>query len=154
MQEKCDLYFVDAIQCDHLRFVSIFDKQFIFDKEKKYSGYIGANILRIKALHLLRELKKLGVKCFLVPIDYRDKPNISRNAAFQIAVTYATSHGYGVTEKYDYVVDFAPLFWSFKIINDPDQRAGGVIWIDRLDGHRWGSDEYEEYMYDFNNILS
>ena len=46
-----------------------------------------------------------------------------------------------------------PLYWAYRIINDIQERVGGMVYIDKLDGHIWTIEEYEEYFYDYNNIL-
>ncbi|MEQ4192345.1 hypothetical protein ABNM11_27365, partial [Pseudomonas syringae] len=46
-----------------------------------------------------------------------------------------------------------PVFWVFSIVGGDEGKVGGVVMIDRLDGHVWGELEYIEYMYDYNNVL-
>ncbi len=38
--------------------------------------------------------------------------------------------------------------------NDRSDRVGGYVMVDRLDGHIWTCEEYENYMYDYNNVFS
>lgn len=47
------------------------------------------------------------------------------------------------------------MFWIFDLVSDDLvwEKTGGVVMVDKLDGHIWNSLEYEEYMYDFNGIL-
>lgn len=47
-----------------------------------------------------------------------------------------------------------PLYWRFAMANDRSDRVGGYVMVDRLDGHIWTCEEYENYMYDYNNVFS
>lgn len=154
MQKKCDLYFYDEVKSDKLRFVGLLDKDFVFDDEKSYFGFLQLNIDRVKLVPVVTELRRTKVTCFSVPIEYRDFPNIPVDVAFNIAAENA--------KALDATVAFsarleksAPVFWIFDLIFNQhvEEKIGGVMMIDRLDGHVWTLPEYEEYFYDYNNIF-
>jgi hypothetical protein len=153
MQKKCDLYIVNNINSPELRIIKIYDKNFLYDEHKSYSGYLSLNIDRIKLIAVVSEFRKKGINCFSVPIKYRDNKNVTRENAFNVAIEYANLNDFKVAPISAGVNDSAPVFWLFNIINDPKEKAGGVVIVDRLDGHVWSSLEYEEYMYDYNNVF-
>ncbi|MBU9576557.1 hypothetical protein, partial [Burkholderia multivorans] len=89
-----------------------------------------------------------------VPVEYRDGDVVDVREAMGIAEEYAKSIGCligGASPRSGY----APLFWAFDIVNELGRadKAGGVVMVDRLDGHVWTMAEYEEYMYDYNNVF-
>jgi hypothetical protein len=153
MQKLCDLFLCEPAKTDRLRSISLFDKGFLHDPEKHYSGYLRANIDRIKMIPILSDLRKNGINCFNVPIAYRDGENLSIDHAFALAMDYARTKNAEVSRRVH--SKCPPVYWAFDLLW-PDQekeRVGGVVMIDRLDGHVWTASEYEEYMYDYNNVF-
>ncbi|MDN7736201.1 MULTISPECIES: hypothetical protein [Burkholderia] len=49
----------------------------------------------------------------------------------------------------------SPLYYLFRQSSavGGEEKVGGAILVDRLDGHVWSYEEYEEYMYDYNNVM-
>lgn len=150
MSKLCDLYVSDLQDNSGLKLLKIYDKNFIYNEFNIYEGFLGINVNRIKLINFLIDLRNKGIKCFNAPIAYRDNITLSKEAAYTIAKKYAKAQGYKVhLASYFY----PPVFWLFNIADDPQERAGGVVLVDKLDGHIWSNEEYEEYMYDYNNIL-
>lgn len=154
MKKKCDLYLNESINSSDFKFIKIFDKNFIYDEKKTYSGYLNVNIDRIKMVSLVTELRNKGVCAYSVPVEYRDKNNLSQEQAFIYASAYAESQKFNVIIDLNRTAKAAPVFWLFNIVNDSEERAGGIVRVDKLDGHIWSLLEYEEYMHDYNNQLS
>lgn len=153
MQKICDLFFTTKINPSHLRFLSIYDKNFVYDSTASYSDFLNVNVKRINLVRFVIELRKDGVKSFSIPVEYRDNKLLSKSEGFQIAKKYAQSQGYDVIENSERINNDIPIYWHFSICNDPEERSGGHVCVDRLDGHIWDLSEYEEYMYDYNAIL-
>lgn len=155
MQKKCDLYFLDAIKSDRIKFIEIFDKNFVFDKGRSYVGFLHVNVDRIKLVSVVSDLKRNGIACFSVPIAYRDHENLTSEVAFKIAAKYANTIGASVAMSIRHE-KVSPVYWAFDLVPGPsseEEKSGGVVMIDRLDGHIWTHSEYEEYLYDYNNVL-
>ncbi|WP_155720403.1 hypothetical protein [Burkholderia anthina] len=102
----------------------------------------------------MSELRKKEVLSFSVPVEYRDGKIVDVREAMEIAENYAKSIGcliVGASPR----SGFAPLFWVFDIASKEGgiDKVGGVVMVDKLDGHVWTMAEYEEYMYDYNNVF-
>ncbi|MEX3922019.1 hypothetical protein AB4Y43_38545 [Paraburkholderia sp. BR10872] len=110
------------------------------------------NVGRVKLVSVVSELRKAGVSCFSVPVEYRDNVGIDATEAKVLAGKYAASMGAAISESGPRQ-GYAPLFWAFDISARDDEKVGGVVIVDRLDGHIWATSEYEEYMYDYNNVF-
>ncbi|MFL9872952.1 hypothetical protein [Paraburkholderia megapolitana] len=113
---------------------------------------MGVNVDRVELVSVVSELRKAGVSCFSVPIEYMDNPGIDVAEAKVLAKKHAKSMRCAISES-GHREGHAPLFWIFDTPANDDDRAGGVVIVDRLDGHIWRAGEYEEYMYDYNNIF-
>lgn len=152
MQKQCDLYLCSPVDASRLKIVRLFDKSFSCDDGKVVDGYLFVNISRVKLVSIVSTLRREHIPCFSIPVEYRDG-DISLEAACEVAKNYAESHGddVGIRDQMQY----PPLFWSFSLIpgNSAEKKAGGVLMVDRLDGHIWTIEEYEEYMYDYNNVF-
>jgi len=153
MEVICDLYFENPTIAPGLKFSRIFDKEFKYVSGAEYSGYVVLNIERIKMVSVVMDLRKMGVEACSAPIKYRDSPNLSSGEAHAYALRYAFADGVSVEDTVLQSSRSSPLVWMFRIVNDPQQRIGGVVRIDKIDGRRWTSDEYVEYLYDYNNII-
>ncbi len=155
MQKKCDIYLCDPVRTDRLRFASLFDKSFQYDENKTYVGYLGLNIDRVKLVSVVLDLKKNGVACFSVSIEYRVDGNLPIETAADIASEYAMSIGASAAPSAMLKSKCPPVYWIFDLRNNEENQGnvGGVVMVDRIDGHVWSQSENEEYMYDFNNIL-
>lgn len=156
MQKKCDIYLCEEISSDFLKFVKVLDRNFQFEDKKKYSGYLFVDIDRVKLVPVVSDLRMNRISCFSVPVEYRDCENISVMDASIVAGEYAKTKGASITVLISPNSKSSPAFWVFNLIPiEPlsDEKAGGVVMIDRLDGHVWTYSEYEEYMYDYNNLF-
>ena len=152
MIKICDLYIHGESKSPSLRFIGLFDKSFSYRDDRTYGGFMNVNVGRVKLVSVVSELRKAGVACFSVPVEYRDNPGIDAAEARAIAKKHAESTGCVISES-DHREGYAPLFWVFDISTHDDDRVGGVVIVDRLDGHIWATSEYEEYMYDYNNVF-
>jgi hypothetical protein len=154
MQKKCDLYFCDAVKSDRLKFIELFDKNFVYDGKKSYAGFLRANVDRVKLVSVVTDLRRHGIACFSVPIAYRDSETISIETAFDLATAHAKTYGASVATSIRHQKS-APLYWIFDLRprNTAEEKSGGIVMIDRLDGHIWTASESEEYSYDYNNLL-
>lgn len=150
--KTCDIYIHGESKSPSLKFIGLFDKSFSYCADRTYRGFMGVSVGRVKLVSVVSELRKAGVACFSVPIEYRDNPGIEAAEAKSLAKKHAESMGGMISER-DHRDGYAPLFWVFDISAHDDDRVGGVVIVDRLDGHIWGTDEYEEYMYDYNNVF-
>lgn len=153
MKNICDLFLKNETNTSHFKYLTIFDKSFSYVPGEFYSGYLGINVERIKLVSVVIELKKEGVIALNVPIRYRDNTLLSITDGFEIAKDYGLSKGLETRMDNLYHDTQIPLFWAFPITNNPSEKAGGVIYVDKLDGHVWTYLEYLEYMYDYNNII-
>ena len=149
----CDLYLKQPVHSEYLGFLSVFDKGFSSEARIYGSGYLGVNVERIRLVTFVVELRRNGFEAMNVPVAYRDNPNISREEAFCLAKDYAALMGRSVAFEGGRVVDDSPLFWAFSMVGGSEERAGGVVYIDKLDGHVWGVTEYDEYMHDYCGLL-
>lgn len=150
MQKTCDLFIPLLTNDPKLKYLSLFDNSFKYDEHSLYEGYLNLNIKRIKLIHFVSYFRTKGIHIFNVPIEYRDNKNINKAKGTKIAQKYANDNNFEVcfSEK-----PSVPLYWAYRIINDIQERVGGMVYIDKLDGHIWTIEEYEEYFYDYNNIL-
>ena len=148
----CDIYIHGESKSPNFKFIGLLDKSFSYCADHAYSGFMGVNVGRVKLASVVSELRKAGVACFSVPIEYRDNSGIDIVEAKTFAKKHAESMGLEISES-NHREGYAPLFWVFDICTHDDDRVGGVVIVDKLDGHIWGSNEYEEYMYDYNNVF-
>jgi hypothetical protein len=155
MQKKCDLYLCDSVRSERLRFIQLYDKNFSYDDEKTYMGYLGVDVDRIKLVSVISDFRMHKINCFSVPIEYRDRKNISAKHALSLANDYAKNLGASAFGPVMSESRCSPVFWIFALKYDStaEEKAGGVVMIDRLDGHVWTDTESEEYMYDYNNLF-
>lgn len=155
MQKKCDLYLFEPVKSGCLRFIEMFDKDFRFDDQKSYVGFLHANVDRVKLVAVVSDLRSRGIDSVSVPVEYRDRESISQEHAFDLANAYARSISAIALDPRKSNSKSSPMYWTFDLNYDfsVDERANGAVMIDRLDGHIWTLGEYEEYMYDYNNVL-
>lgn len=156
MHQICDLYSAKPFNSEVLKFLGIFDKNFIHDPNLMYVGFLGVNIHRIKLVSFIVELKKTGAfHVHSVPITYRDQPNISQQQAFIVAQNDAKQNGFtAILPPDNQNIYTSPVYWRFAIISSKpstEESVDGQILVDRLDGHIWDFLEYEIYLYDYNN---
>ncbi|MCV2221740.1 hypothetical protein PspCFBP13508_15185 [Pseudomonas sp. CFBP13508] len=151
MQKKCDLYLCEAVDASQLNVIRLFDKAFVCENGTKLSGYLSISVNRVKLVAVVSDFRRRQIPCFSVPVEYREA-RISFEAALQIAQAHAMEQGLVGAEN---PTPYPPLFWSFVLVSKgaTEKKTGGVIMVDRLDGHIWGLEEYEEYMYDYNNLF-
>ena len=149
MQEICDLFIVKPTKSTKFRFIKTFSNKFEYHEEKYYCDYLGLNIPRLKLVPLVIELRKEGFQGYNVPIKYRDSSVISVEEAHILALESIKGEDECSITK-NTKAGVAPLWHMFGLINN---RAGGIVAVDKIDGHIWSLDEYEEYMYDYNCLI-
>lgn len=149
----CDLYLKQRVCSKKLKYLSLFDKAFSSEKVDYDFGYLGVNVERIRLVVFVVELRAAGVDALSVPVVYRDSQKISREDGFRLANDYAGLQGRGVASKDVRVVDDSPLFWVFTMVGGLEEKSGGVVRIDKVDGHVWSAIEYDEYMHDYLGAL-
>jgi hypothetical protein len=132
----------------------LYDKGFRCEGGRRYSGYVGANVHRVKLVVVVSNLRKRNIESFSAPVEYRDRESLDSEHAFTLAKIYAGKTGATVPSTIPLKTS-PPVVWSFEsFYDDPGaERAGAIVMVDRLDGHVWSVDEYEEYMYDYNNVF-
>lgn len=153
MQKRCDLYFSEPVTTDRRKLVGLYDKSFAYAPGKTYVGFLQVNVNRVKLVAVVTDLRKHGIKCFSVPVEYRDRENVSMSKALFLANEHAKSlkASAGSAPR----GSCPPVIWCFDLQYEDrsGERSGAVAMIDRIDGHVWTYSEYEEYMYDYNNVL-
>lgn len=152
MDSVCDLFLNTPTSSRDLRYINILDKSFLYQTDAIYSGYLGVSVNRVKLIPLINLLKKQGVSVYSVPLNYKEASQISKEKAFKIAGNHASLHGLKVCFDSSMRQNDNPLIWVFDVISLAEEKAGGVVMIDRLDGHVWSLDDLETYMYDYNNV--
>lgn len=150
---KCDAFVLGQHKGAEFGPLRIFDKNFLCEPEKIYSGYLGLNVHRVKMVSIVTELKRKGIEVFSAPVRYRDVNNIDFDKAAAFALEYAKAKRFNVVFDSSRATKSPPVFWVFSIVGRSEEKVGGVVMIDRLDGHVWNELEYVEYMYDYNNVL-
>ncbi|WP_221927951.1 hypothetical protein, partial [Xanthomonas graminis] len=150
---KCDAFSFEAVKSDKIRFLRIYDKSFNYKKSGSYEGYFGVEIDRINLVRILIDLQSDGLRCFSVPLCYKENRLLNESECLLFAKKYASSIGVKISEERGLVSLDLPLYHTFTIIDGCQERAGGIVRIDKLDGHVWTLLEFEEYMYDFNGLL-
>ncbi|WP_143433151.1 hypothetical protein [Herbaspirillum camelliae] len=155
MQQKCDLYLCDPTQSDRLKFITLFDNNFLFESERAYVGYLGISVDRVKLVSVVTDLRKNGIACFSAPVIYRQQGKLSQESAAALAREFCKSLGGSVVPLGRKSATCPPVYWVFDLIYEDieEEKAGGIMMIDRIDGHLWTQSENEVYMYDFNNVL-
>ncbi|WP_141676588.1 hypothetical protein [Pseudomonas bananamidigenes] len=151
MKRECDLYLCDDVEASQLKVIRLFDKSFVCENGKRYSGYLRVNVNRVKLVSVVSDLRQRKILCFSVPVEYRASV-VSHKAALEIAKKYIGESGViGIEDQ----AKKPPLVWSFSlaVIGSEEEKTDGVVMVDRLDGHVWSIDEYEQYMYDYNNVF-
>lgn len=152
MKIYCDLFLEYPTNDNSLRFLELLDKNFKYNHDKLYHGYLNICVERLKLINLISILKDKKINYYSVPLQYKNNINITAQEAFQIA---KKSTRYKDVEP---LIDsdfhhHTPLFYSFKTVfvgNNPDGFIPNNVMIDKIDGHLWSDFEYDGYMYDFN----
>lgn len=152
MQRKCDLYLCAEVDVSQIEMLSLFDKSLLLKEGTVRSGYLSVNIDRVKLVAIVSALRRQNIPCFSAPVEYRDS-NLSFETAFEIAKKSAVEQS-AIVGRLDQTRS-PPLFWSFSLasVSSSEKKTGGIFMVDRLDGHIWSLEEYEEYMYDYNNVF-
>lgn len=153
MNSFCDIFFVNPTKSSNLRFLSLLDKNFFYQSNVEYSGYAGVSVNRVKLIPLIDLLRKQGLSVYSVPVSYKVNHFISKEKAFDIAKMHAKDNGLVINIDSGLVDNSNPLVWKFSVSSIGEEKAGGVVMIDRLDGHVWSLDEFDTYMYDYNNCF-
>jgi len=152
MENFCDIYIDGSHVIPELRFVGLFDKSFQYADGKAYSGYIGATLPRLKGVLIVSRLKSAGIRAFNVPVIYRNS-RISMAAAHEIALKEVECSGFDLSSGDGFRDIHTPMYWSFSIIDPTGDLVGGRIMVDKSDGHIWSAEEYDTFMYDYNNVI-
>lgn len=153
MNSFCDIFLVTPTKSNSLRFLGLLDKNFSYQHDVEYSGYVGVSINRVKLIPLIDLLKKQGVSVYSVPINYKVENSLSKEKAFDIAKLFAKDNRLVVSMDSALVDNNNPLVWKFSASAMSEEKSGGVVMVDRLDGHIWSLDEFDTYMYDYNNCF-
>lgn len=164
----CDIFLPVELKGEFqpLREVSIFNPSLSFSENQNYSGFIGANLHRIKAVAVVTRFSSFGIQVFNVPAAYRDNKLLSEVEAYEIAKKHLIkkkTHVLISLERNKQLLTREgdtslpnPMFWCFLLEacrNQPPVEGMASINVDRLDGHIWSEDEMAEYQYDYNNII-
>lgn len=150
----CDVYLPNEVKGELLA-KCVLERHVGFDIEieKFYVGYCGFNVKRLIGLMAVMRLKDIAKTDALnVPILYRDCPHIGLDEARLIAAKI--DYGDGRKASYDespFLRYPHPLYWAFSLTGGDGSVAGGSVYVDRVDGHVWSSNELDEYSHDFNN---
>ena len=118
MQKKCDLYLCEPTRNDRLKFLRLFDESFQYDESKTYVNYLGINVDRIKLISVVSDLRKHGIMCFSVPIEYRRDGKLSMEAATVRANEYARSIGASAVPSIMLKSNSPPVYWIFDLQNN------------------------------------
>ncbi|MFO1369482.1 MAG: hypothetical protein U1F46_10845 [Marinagarivorans sp.] len=150
----CDLYLCQSVSSDDLDWTRLIDRNFALDKSKPYIGYLGLNGDRLAMIPLITQLRNKNIICYSVPITYRDNKNICQEEARALAQKHAAIKLLSAC-KPRHPEPITPLFYLFNLASGVKEieKTGGVIMVDRLDGHIWSAYEHDQYMYDFNNVF-
>ncbi|MCB6182930.1 hypothetical protein LIN78_05135 [Leeia sp. TBRC 13508] len=129
------------------------DNSFSYRNDLEYHGYVGISVNRVKLIPMINLLKKQGVSVYSVPVNYKTDHYLSKENAFDIAKMHAKENGLVVNLDSNLVDNSNPIVWKFSAFSINEEKTGGVIMVDRLDGHIWSLDEFDTYMYDYNNYF-
>lgn len=152
MNNSCDIFFPSPFFSKNIRLLSLLDKRFSYKDNFEYSGYMGVCVNRVKLVPLVSLLRREGGGVYSVPVDYRDGLLLPKNDALVIASRYGEENGLKIISG-DSGVSSNPLVWGFSSVCLSEEKAGGVVMVDKLDGHIWTLDELDVYMYDYNNLF-
>ncbi len=152
MQQTCDLYF-PAVLDDYspLQYLHLYQPDFIYDPKQQYVSYLNINVRRIALVNFVLEFRKRKMQIYNVPIQYRDRKNLTVNEAFECALSQIDLEQFQIMKTSE---NQSPIVWRFPLIFlNGEEKAGASICIDKLDGHIWTGNESEEYLYDFNGLI-
>jgi hypothetical protein len=158
MQTTCDIYLLEELigSSTLINRLTILDPFVHFEATRNYSGFLGLNLKRINAVSAITHLKANGVKCLNIPIIYRDQTLISEEEAEKFAIMHTTGRGIITGKLHMRNTPRNPMFWYFvvnRLVEIEVSEGDGIVVIDALDGHIWGTEELSEYLYDYNNCL-
>ncbi|GAB7530442.1 hypothetical protein PS3A_28530 [Pseudomonas sp. 3A(2025)] len=151
-QPRCDLYSTEVITSPTLRFLKLYDDTVDYLQVLNRSGYCGVSIERINMLRLIVDLRRDGFNASSIPVCYKSASLLTRQACFALAENYASSQGFSILADVFQKLEI-PIYHTFSIIQRSEEKAGGIVRVDRLDGHIWTMLEFEEYMHDYNGVL-
>ncbi|MDM5182214.1 hypothetical protein PO883_34155 [Massilia sp. DJPM01] len=151
MQEICDVFLLDELDGSSklLQPLKIFAPEIEFDHNNKYTGFLGLELKRLKAVSIIVHFRKNGVRSLNIPVKYKSNL-ISRAEARTYAEKYLEGKG-TIIDSTTSACD--PMFWHFAFSRPDLYEGGGNLVVDALDGHVWTSDELEEFCYDYLNLL-
>jgi hypothetical protein len=156
--KTCDIFLLEDLTGSSklLKQLRIFQPGILFDDDQTYSGFLGLNVNRIKAVAIVAHFRNNAIRCLNIPVRYRDGKLLSEGGARKIAKEYVEEKGWTLSEKEHRDGQRNPMHWTFQISvnsNTDIYEGGGTLTVDALDGHIWEMEEMIEYMYDYNNVL-
>lgn len=153
MNQKCDIYMPVPSLVPELKYVHVLDRGFCYNPLKEYAGYVGVELPRLRAVAIVSKIRSRGIPALNVPLRYKTGI-ISLERGREVASEYAKSMRFGASSGNGPMDRHTPLYWCFSVTSmEEDDRAGGRILVDRCDGHVWSTEELDDYMYDYNNVL-
>ncbi|MBV6830429.1 MULTISPECIES: hypothetical protein [Xanthomonas] len=147
----CDLYTNARFAGVDLNVLKILDRSFLGEFPEKFPSFLGVNISRIDLVSVVIAMRGRGLNVFSVPVIYRDSLKVSLESAYEIAIKHSEVAGCRVSLQNDFGFH-PPVVWRFSLEDDAGA-AGGLVMIDRCDGHIWTARDHYEYMYDCNAIV-
>ncbi|MFM9923126.1 hypothetical protein VLK31_09065 [Variovorax sp. H27-G14] len=156
MNKYCDIFLPDQIKGALLLLSMSPDiKKLRINKDAEYSGFLGLRLPRLQGVALVVELRRSGVSSFNVPVEYRDGKLLTEEEILKKAQSYISQ------ESSIWVLERAKATFHPMVIDlmTDDEKyhlggeGGGVLVIDRLNGHAWTENEMVNYLYGYNNIL-
>ncbi len=158
----CDIYLAgDVVAGKKWRLIyKAFAPTFDAPQGKVSSGFLGLDLPRLKAISVvttLRDIERMkeeAIYCLNIPTCYRDRDPLPEHEIIALAEKYARKNRIIIGKPLS-ELPTRKLFLSFPIIrNDIKNRtAYEFVRIDVLSGEIWSTEDYLNYMYDFNNIL-
>ncbi len=148
----CDLYSSGSISSKKLRFLSLYDKSFEYKEGACISGYFGVKVDRISLVRIIVDLRSEGFNCLSIPMCYKTSRLLTVSECLNIGRKYASNNNISISEIERMLPDL-PFCFNFDVMGGVEERAGGIVRVDKLDGHIWTLSEVEEYMHDYNGLL-
>ncbi|MEA9558437.1 hypothetical protein VC273_21860 [Xanthomonas nasturtii] len=147
----CDLYTNAAFSGINLNVLKILDREYSGQMPEEFPSFLGVNVSRIDLVPVVIAMREKGADVFSVPVIYRDFHKISHGSAYEIAIRNSESIGCRVSLERDFGF-YPPVVWKFGLEGGAVS-TGGLMMIDRCDGHVWTIRDHYEYMFDCNAMV-